>query len=627
MKEKETVYFFLSGIFLFLLAGSSLWAGAGVKIQQVLPEKLINRKNSAALITATLINGADTDRKIRLVCELVTGLDDTEVLYDGKVLVPGGDIINFPVKFNTGNREWGTLARVTLLDNNNKKVARAEEVFGISDNFYKISPVHTFLHGSRDIGPERMKEIAAERRKIYWPLVEYSGAGQTSWALNQWGMGIERWVAGGIYPETRQGLMTFIRSAHQQGLGVVFYNIPAVCGPAGTDFSREHPEWLAYAGGRPVYRYLSVESMEKLRNPEVDDKSRESFYSGVRTYTPVLFTDQSVMDFAVDQIIQVSRYYDFDGIRWDGYPMLMPRATVENGVDVAGDTNYRGVPMDRGISDLDEWNEKNITRMNKRIKEVLPDFIFGTNWSPEYQGICWSKKMPATYRTCARDGMVMDEDLQTKDQEGSANPENLWETYRQRVVRGADLIREAGGYDSVTKLAAGSPVFNRHLVSIIYAGGASLGIYSGSEQRFAQAKDFYRFALRYSEFLYSHGFQRIKDLEQKPVLKVESDKTVWWKEYVYQGKLDNGKGCLFVNLVNPPVKPYLDYTETEKPEERNGIDVVVDQGIAGKVKKAYLLSPEMPGYTTDLKMETYENKVRVAIPKLGFWGMVVFETE
>src|SRR5450830_1115268 len=328
--------------------GTLVCADTGVKIQKVWPEKLINRQNSEATITITLRNYADTDQEPRLVCELVTGIEKTEVIFDRKVKVLAGDTLNLPVKFNTGNREWGALVRARILDEAGKIISEGDEVFGISDNFYKLSVGYAFIHSGRAIGAEGLRNIAAERRKAYWPVVEYYMGLHSNWALNQWVLETEKWLGGGVFYESKATTKAFIDAAHKEGLGVVVYNIPGLCGPAGADFAREHPEWLVYVNGRPTYFSLSVEAIDKLRNPDIDQQEKESLYSSVALYTGILFTDPAAMDYEADQIIEVSKYYNLDGIRWDGYPMLMSAVTVEGGVDTAGGCNYRGVSMTAG---------------------------------------------------------------------------------------------------------------------------------------------------------------------------------------------------------------------------------------------------------------------------------------
>ena len=138
--------------------------------------------------------------------------------------------------------------------------------------------------------------------------------------------------------------------------------------------------------------------------------------------------------------------------------------------------------------------------------------------------------------------------------------------------------------------------------------------------------EYYRFALRYSELIYNLDIKRIIDPEKRPILEVKSEKPLWWKEYVYQGTLSDGKKYLFVSLVNPPVKPYLDYNEKETPAQQTNIEVTVDQPLAGRVTKAYLLSPDIPGNKTDLKIEGDNKKIKVVVPKLLYWDIVVFET-
>ena len=612
---------------LFLAAFSTVWAVTSqVRIQKVWPEKLVSRQNTDAVITVTLANFSDTDQPARMICELVTGIGKTEKIFDGEVKVPAGDLLNVPIRFNTGNLEWGVSARAKILDSRGTVVSEADNVFGITNNFYKLAVCYSFLHSSQSIGATELRNIAYQRRNAYWPVTEWFG-GFHSWALNQWGLEKEQWLANGAYPESKTALKAFVDAAHKEGTGVVIYDIPALCGPAGADYAREHPDWLAYTNGRPTYVYLDVEAMDKLQDPNITPQEADKIYIGVMTYTPLLFTDPAVMDNGADQIIQVSKYYGFDGIRWDGYPMLMSIATVAGIPDYNGACNYKGESMMAGIKDIDQWNENSINRMNNRIRKQLPDFIFGDNWSPEYADIIWPEKIPKTFRTAVKDALVIDEDLtQAVSQGGLSSPLNLklWDIYRRHIVRGADHMRAAGGHECVSEISPGTPVYNRQMLSIIYAGGSCIGITYPETQWFESA-DYFRFALRYSEILYSSLITRILDPDKIPILQVQSEKPLWWKEYVYQGILTDGKKYLLVNMVNPPVKPNLDYNEKQPPAEQVNIVVAVDERLAGKVARAYLLSPDIPGNNIELAVVHQSGAAKVVVPSLKYWNMVVFE--
>jgi hypothetical protein len=215
---------------------------------------------------------------------------------------------------------------------------------------------------------------------------------------------------------------------------------------------------------------------------------------------------------------------------------------------------------------------------------------------------------------------LLDEDLNTRGQEGSADPNNLWQTFARRVVRSVDWVKPFGGYHYSGAITSGSHVFGCHMLALLYAAG-SRAAYIDPHQF---SLDYSRFALRHGEILFDNALCRAKEPER--IARVTSGRPVSWKDYVYTQTLDSRRSRTVVHVLNPPVKAFLDYNETQAPPVQEGISVA---GLAPSAEAtcsgAWLLSPDTEPFVTPVKPVAESGRATVSLPKLRCWSLVVFE--
>ncbi|MBU4366484.1 MAG: hypothetical protein KKF10_05070, partial [Verrucomicrobia bacterium] len=498
---------------------------APLGIGNVRADRLWYRRNAEAVLTATVCNHTDQPQQSDLSFELVSDLAAARVVSTVPVALQPHAIKEVSGKFDVGKTEWGMEVRAALMQSN-RVVAAASDFITVADNPYKICHAYGGIFGVKDVAYAR-SYIVPRFREGYVPVVEYF-----SWSPGMWGNMApkeEEWLSGqGNYRESQTGMRTFIDLCHQTGIAVVTYLITTFNGPKGFDWAREHPEWLGYdQRGRPQV-WFDMEQLERQRDPHpTNDQWYGSFGGGA-----IWVANRDAIDAQAEELVKVSQMFGFDGIRWDGHPIITTTPTMPDAGIAPAAFDWQAHPI-TDIKDPDGLSAENIDRINRRILKAFPNYIFGYNWAPEYSGVVWPELMPKLWKSIVPDCYLLDEDLNTRGQEGTTDPNNLWQTYARRVVRSVDWVKPCGGYHYSGAIVAGSHVFGCHMLAVLYAAGSRAAYIDPH----LFSLDYSRFALRHGEILFDNSLRRAKDPEK--VVRVTSPQPVWWKDYVYTQALDS----------------------------------------------------------------------------------------
>ena len=133
-----------------------------------------------------------------------------------------------------------------------------------------------------------------------------------------------------------------------------------------------------------------------------------------------------------------------------------------------------------------------------------------------------------------------------------------------------------------------------------------------------------RFATRYSAILFGYGVDRLKTPDS--ILSVTGPQPIWWKDYVHTRKISDHKTQITVDLLNPPPKEFAralaDETDFPKPQKEVALTLKTKPGET--IDSVWYLSPEIEGMQQKLVPTTTKEFVKVAVPELKYWGIVVF---
>ncbi|MCG2659865.1 MAG: hypothetical protein L6437_06440, partial [Kiritimatiellae bacterium] len=495
--------------------------GKSLGIGNLKPEKLWYRANETASGNITVANHTDQPQKATLRCQLVNDIENVRNVYESTLTLAPREITNTMFSFNAGKVDWSYELRACLLQND-QVVTTASDVITIGDNFYKISAFqgygllgHRGQEGGGTHFPIRDFYVP-QRRQAYCAVVEIF-----AWPP---GMGVdmtpegELWRSGqNNYPNSMAGIKNFIDECHKQGLAVVSYDANWYSGPAGFDWARANPELLSYReDGRPNCGF-DIAEMEKMRNPDPPN-----WIGGGSSSGGLWILDDRLIDHMADELIAASKMFGFDGVRWDGHPMITggKSTMVDQTVMVAKLIDYTGRVVN--IKDPDTVSTRIMRRFNARVRKALPNFQFGYNWGPTH-AIIWPEEMPKLWQALVPDAYILDEDLHTRGLR--PDPNNFWTRYAKNVVKSVEYVKPYNGYHYTGTIYTPG-VCGQHLQALIYASGSRwCGGFTGLPE------DYFKFALRYSELLFSSATKRVKDAEK--IIEVNSPQALWWKDYVY----------------------------------------------------------------------------------------------
>ena len=587
-------------------------AEAPLGIGNVRADRLWYRRNAQGVLTATVCNHTPQAQQATLACELVGDLEATREVAAVPVALEPREIKEVTARFNVGKNEWGLELRASLRQSD-RTVASASDFITVADNPYKICHAYGGIFGLNDVAYAKTHAVP-RFREGYVPVVEYF-----SWAPGMWAdmsPKTEEWLSGqGNYRESKTGIRTFIELCHQTGIAVVTYAQTAYYGPKGFDWAREHPEWLAYdQRGRPQ-AWFDVEQVERQRQARPTDQTWYGSFGGGAIWV----ANRDAVDFQADELVKASRMLGFDGLRWDGHPLITTSPTMPDAGVPPAASDWQGRPITE-IKDPDGLSARNIERINHRLLKSFPNYIFGYNWAPEYSGVVWPKLMPKLWKSIVPDCYILDEDLNTRGQDGSADRNNLWQTFARRVTRSVDWVKPYGGYHYSGAITPGSQVFGCQMLALLYAGGSRAAYVDPHHFSLAYS----RFALRYGELLFDNSLVRARDPEK--ALQVTAPKPVSWQDYVYTQRLGSGRSRTVVHLLNPPVKPFLDYNETQPPPVQAGIVVsALAPSPKAACARAWILSPDGEPFAVSVVPVREPGRATVVLPVLRYWSLVVFE--
>jgi len=574
-----------------------------VYIRKVWPKKLAYKQNDVVSIDIGVKNFTDENKEEKLVCKIIKELDTEEtILTEPLKLAPREEkLIN--VKWNAGKEEYGFEARAILVDKDGKITDEKGEYFGVG-NPYKIGQSSGYgAAGTRNKKYIKEKLIPGCRRD-YVPTLELGG-----WS---WGGGVRMvpdadiYVGGfGGYHHSVSNIMMLISECHKQGITVLGYGWVAPGGPPGFEFVREHPEWAAYDSKGRFSAQFNVNILEQ-RAVSVDYPAGGQDCVNLDVYNP------DVICHMADDLVKAIKFFGFDGIRWDGHPIIwiFTGAILDS---IIGGSYYRydgkSEPLISKKEDIDKISLRNMKIIKEAVKKEFPDFIWGYNWCYKHQDILYPEVYSETWKYCAKNALIWDELTNTRE-----NKKLEWNKFMLRIVDGVDYVREAGGYYLGGAFLGGTGIYNRHLKSIVFA----------CNSRSWGPGEYNDFAFRYSSLLYDNNLKRIKEGVDEMV-QVEGKSPLWWKEFVYRKPSGKNKEYLIIHLVNPPLKPEMNYEEKEAPPVQENISVTIKLPEGRKLAKAFLLTPDSDKISAGLNAAETGSSIKVIIPRLEYWDMIVFE--
>jgi hypothetical protein len=488
-------------------------------------------------------------------------------------------------------RPFGFTARGRLL-RDGQVLDSAQQIFAVADNFNMVSQYGSLYPNNNT--PEEFRNVLEGYRAAYigafevdfWAACDFSGMAPQQ----------DKWLGGqGIATIDRGVLQQAVKSAKAAGIRALTYGDMWLCGPAGFEWARTHPEQTIwgpcwYGGG------YNVDLLDAQRALD-EKKARE--IGGWSALTPNV-ADPDVQRFAAEEILRSISDYGWDGIRYDNY-----------GLYINGGKNLLGQEFTAKLAKpVDEANADLIRRLRATLTAKYPRFVYGDNAMSRY-----GTKPPDAKWTAEAEkgGMIMDEEI------GQRSAELGWTDIATHAVLATRTARASGGYqlDIITNTMPRLCWAARPYPYILTIAAGAHVAYASPAHGMTR---YCAFAMRYGELLY--------DLAARPlegeVIPFRVEAPVWWRDYVTVRPLPEGKLQYLVSLINPPGAPQVtDVITPPKVLERLPVTFRVPPG--ERVTGAWAVSPEPSPHAEKLDAPAGET-VTLTVPRLEYWTMLVVET-
>lgn len=555
---------------------------ADFAIEQLEVNKIRYRPGEKANISMRICNEAKA-REVRVVTDLVHELNAVIPVDEQKIKMTAYAQKEINLTSPPMTAKWGYAVRVRVFDGT-RLIAEKNEYFTVHDNMWAVAITGK---GAAQFTAHitRKNAIAAAKwnKRLYQNWVE-SGF----WAPDEFGdftPDTERWWGGqGCYYGSISGTKMQIEEGHKVGISYAVYsNIWGGDGPPAFEMIRQHPNW-GYAST------FDTEWFERW-----DQNTMGTGKPGRPMHVwPLTIINHSTPAPALHharELIESHRIFGWDAVRYDSHAISNKNARIM-----------------RIVKDA--------------VHAEVPEFRFGYNSSVVHH----NPNLTAAFKAhCENGALIMEEGIRQFGGGGMSHKGGAtYKNFARRILDFKEEARESGG----NFLAIGmDKCFPNDLVYqyIIWLAGNTHPCYNWPGTSVANYR---QFATRYAGLIW--------DLKVKPIKKPEdwvqpgkaADFLWLWKEYVHLRDLGHGKKQLIMHLINTPAEKKL-FTNPDckvpPPQRAFPLDFTLPAGM--QAKAIWFLTPEYSLTQQALQGKKQNGKLRVIIPKLRFWSMVVLELE
>ncbi|MCG2660951.1 MAG: hypothetical protein L6437_11990 [Kiritimatiellae bacterium] len=616
------------------------------------PNKLLYDPGETACFQITVVNGLPTAFEGKLSVKVIWEMEDTKVLSEQPVKLKAGETNVVEVKWEKIPEVLGCEVRADLASADGKVTAKGSEYFNVCAH---MDMLRVGIHGGGAIGlmtyskPEFLETIRTKtmplHKKHYVNIGEYFVGKSHVWNLAP----EEDEYPGGAYWESNTAVKTGIEEGHKYGIkSVIYVTSYSTHGLDDLEISLEHPEWLVYNKyGQPDNCGVNVKREETVRFPQYGVGPQPGCFCSCN-YN---WLNKEALDYHIDQLIANHKLVGMDGIRYDGEP-CSPFVYHLGMLTVEG----RKVMPDEET--LAKERVRIVRYIRERVRKEIPTYLFMFN-SGEAVGVHMPIDVengvlhPSNKPIVEGGGALCNEEI--RGAMSAANRFNNWKLYADVVVSDVDLTRAGGGYAYC--LYPWPSTIHKNAEEI----GYSLMLAAGDHPWFASTyddkadglggshypiqKELFAFATRFSAMIWGRGIERIKKASE--VVEVSAPTgVIWWKNFVHQRTLADGRKYVTVHLLNAPPNKGMGVVEQPLPEPIKNVQVLFKVPVKkvwiatarpGPAKVITLTKEEMSGenWRRAPSHEEYGplkyspvalEGGKLIVPELRMWTMIVAET-
>ena len=603
------------------------------------PDKVLYDVNETATFDVTLKNGSQSPVAGKLKVSVIWEIEDMKVLAEQPIRVGVNETNVVTVKWEKMPEVLGCEAKAEVIGADGKTIAMGSEYFNVCRH---LDACRVGIHSC--LGPGSYIPIRNQLwrdqifrqmnlfRQCYINIVEVFPSASDGWNMAPQGAEWlrEHWVS-------KEAVQFGISEMHRYGMKAVLYAVAYTKSTIDDlEITMRHPEWFCYdKSGQPADVCLDVAVEARRRNPRKYEYHPACWGGNSGNYWP-----KEHVNFHINQLIANQKMFNMDGVRYDGHPGVGNKS-----LDVFGKKSM--LSQDEVL----KAQVKLVNTIKQGVRAVCPNYLFMYNCG---RAVGLGNPIDLEKGTLAPElaplaeggGALCDEEIRNADM--SYNDMHAWKDYARCIVSDVDLSRAAGGYAYVIfpypfMVCRNSTEMGN---SILLAGGhhpwfAQPYYYQANEiggkgTHYPVERELLAFATRFSAMLWGHGINRVREPEK--VLDVTCDKgEIWWKWFVQERELKDGRRYLIVHLFNVPSTKEIGVVEQPLAEPIRNVKLQLKVPVKkawmavarpGSLRKVKDPSGLVPEYETNDPMSYGLIPVingLITIPELRVWTMVVIE--
>ncbi|MCG2658854.1 MAG: hypothetical protein L6437_01225 [Kiritimatiellae bacterium] len=581
------------------------------------PDKILYLPGETAKFAVSVSNATQGVVKGRLKLRVMWEMDEGKDLGETELEIKPGEKRVIEKEWQNVPDVLGCEVRAELVAQDGKSVATGSEYFNVCPRMEMMRVgIHAVSIGLSTVSDQsfldKIPGMVAARRAGYVNIGELFAAGKSSvFSMTP----EEDEYPGGDYWQSKTALRLATSEMRKCGMkSVVYVTSYSTHGLDDLEVPRRHPEWVGYeANGQPSAS-INVTREDQLRKGGKDENFNQK---GCFVSAPGNWMNQECLDNHIQELIGNKKMFGLDGVRYDGEPGSQWAA-----YDIAGKPQPKGDEARRERVRL-------VRYIRERVRKELPDYLFMFNagkavGSEKPVDLVNGVLDPGVQANVENGGAFCDEEV--RGAYSTYNSCHEWKKYADLMVSDVDLTRKAGGFayvlfpwTSTVNVACDELGYSILLAAGDHPWFASPGRDYGSNSKggphYPVQKELFAFATRFSAMLWGRGIDRVRNPET--MVEVKSGKgEIWWKNFVHQRTLANGRKLLIVHLLNAPPTKFIEPDNQDLPEPMEGVEVK----FKAPVKKVWLASPHPLMYG---EVECRDGVVKV--PLLNVWSMLIAE--
>ncbi|MBS3764050.1 MAG: hypothetical protein KGZ25_12195, partial [Planctomycetes bacterium] len=346
----------------------------------------------------------------------------------------------------------------------------------------------------------------------------------------------------------KKTLQRQIRLAHEQGFAVSTYGKFVMSGSKGWkttyDYPEDHRSQYHYPVG--MWNGVNVLHLDRRRDrdfciysklPRVSGNPFRNWWSSFMPINPD--ATPHMVRIAAEECVRSIEMFGWDAIRWDGHPRGAGWAQCGRSGKYRPFAARQTQSLVRYFKDI--------------VAQKYPDFRHGYNYLLIEKGKDhkWAIEDFELDELCRGGGLLMNESI------GNASGGWTFAQIAKNLQTDGDLCRERGGYYLGISYAKSRR--DRIIESALWSA-AGCRPYNQAMNR-----EIRRYCTRYSQYTFDENLRRLVTPEK--VLKPQNKTRLWWKPFVYETPLQNGRRQFVVNLLNIPQKETRPGRDSDAPPE------------------------------------------------------------